>query len=1115
VYEGSIISFGVSALLTWTTDEPATSRVDYGTSAGSLTSSQSDGALATSHTIPLTGLAANTTYYFRATSADAVGNTAVSPNPPAAPASFTMPSASLIDTTAADFAGGTTGINTAISQISGGEVILAGAVSEEFGGTALPSGWTATPWDSGGSGTVSGGALTIDGALVGTTATYGSGRSLEFVATFGGGLNQHVGFGVDFNNDSNWAMFSVKFDGTFNARTSGPATTDTPLSASLLGAPHRYRIEWNASNVVFLVDGGIVATHILSFGGTVMRPLASDLAVGGGSVVVDWLRMSPFPGSGTFDSRIFDAGQTVAWGSLSATETTPAGTAIALSVRTGNTAVPDGTWTSFTPVSNGGTVPGSSRYLQYRAALTTSDSASTPVLLDVAIGFSTAGDNTPPTITSRTPAPNATGVLPNANVTVQFSEPMDPATITTSTIRLRPQGAGADLAATVTYSGNTATLDPSANLLSSTVYQATVAGTTKDVSGNALGADVVWTFTTAAASLIDTTFADFAAGTPDANTRVSSIGDGEVILAATVNEEFGGTALPTGWSSQPWGGGGFASVAGGSLVVDGADAATDATYTPGRALEFVATFGSAHFQHVGFVNALAFDGDFAIFSTGTTTDTLLARSDGTSTVIPGSWLNAPHRYRIEWTASNVLFYADGNLVATHAVALPGPLRPLASDADPGGPALSVDWIRMTPYAAAGSFTSRVLDAGQKSNWGTFSWAQSAPSGTAIALLVRTGDTATPDGTWTPFTAIANGASAGAASRYLQYRADRARSGPAQTPERRSVSAEYAPIAAATITGFSPASGPIGTSVTINGTGFTGATGVQFNGTAATNVVVVSDTQITATVPSGATTGKIGVATPGGTATSATNFTVSSANAPTITSFTPAAGPISAHVTITGTKFTGTTSVKFNGKAASFTVDSSTQITATVSAGTTTGKITVTTPSGTATSATDFIVAVPPTVTGFTPGSGVPGASVVITGSSFDTASAVAFNAAGATFTVNSPTQITATVPSTATTGKIKVTNAAGAASSAASFLVPPQITSFSPASGRVGTSVVINGKTFNSASAVTFNGAAAAFSVNSSTKITATVPSGATTGKISVTTPGGTAGSATDFAVTP
>ena len=65
-------------------------------------------------------------------------------------------------------------------------------------------------------------------------------------------------------------------------------------------------------------------------------------------------------------------------------------------------------------------------------------------------------------------------------------------------MRLRKQGAGADVAGDVSYAGSTATLDPNADLDSGAVYEVTVAGTVEDANGNPLGADDTWTFTTAA-----------------------------------------------------------------------------------------------------------------------------------------------------------------------------------------------------------------------------------------------------------------------------------------------------------------------------------------------------------------------------------------------------------------------------------------------------------------------------------------------------------------------------------------------------------------------------------------------------------------------------------------
>jgi hypothetical protein len=164
-------------------------------------------------------------------------------------------------------------------------------------------------------------------------------------------------------------------------------------------------------------------------------------------------------------------------------------------------------------------------------------------------------------------------------------------------------------------------------------------------------------------------------------------------------------------------------------------------------------------------------------------------------------------------------------------------------------------------------------------------------------------------------------------------------------------------AAPTVSGFSPTSGPAGTSVTVSGTGFTGATSVAFNGVPA-QFSVPSDTQITATVPAAATSGAISVTGPGGTGTSAASFTVTTppSAAPTISGFSPTSGRFGTRVTISGSHFTGTTLVTFGGgKSAAFTVASDVQITATVPSGAKSGPITVRTGAGSATSAQTFSV----------------------------------------------------------------------------------------------------------------------------------------------------------------
>ena len=136
---------------------------------------------------------------------------------------------------------------------------------------------------------------------------------------------------------------------------------------------------------------------------------------------------------------------------------------------------------------------------------------------------------------------------------------------------------------------------------------------------------------------------------------------------------------------------------------------------------------------------------------------------------------------------------------------------------------------------------------------------------------------------------------------------------------------------------------------------------------------------------------------------------------------------------------------------------------------------------------------------------------------------VKFNGkSAASFTVDPDSQITATVPSGASNGPISVTSPEGTGTSSASFMVtpppppPPIVSGFSPTQGAVGTQVTISGSNFTGANAVTFNTTSTTtFTVNNDNSITMNVPSGATTGLVSVTTPlGGTGSSTTKFTVT-
>ncbi len=317
-----------------------------------------------------------------------------------------------------------------------------------------------------------------------------------------------------------------------------------------------------------------------------------------------------------------------------------------------------------------------------------------------------------------------------------------------------------------------------------------------------------------------------------------------------------------------------------------------------------------------------------------------------------------------------------------------------------------------------------------------------------------------------------------------------------------------------ITAIAPTTGTIGTIVTITGKYFgptQGTSSVSFNGTAVTSYTSWTDTSIKCVVPSGTTTGNVTVTTTEGTS----NGKLFTLKPPTITAIAPTTGTIGTIVTITGTYFgptQGTSSVSFNGTAVtSYTSWTDTSIKCAVPSGTTSGNVTMTTPMGTSNG--KLFTLKPPTITAIAPTTGTIGTIVTITGKYFGPTqgtSSVSFNGTAVTsYTSWTDTSIKCVVPSGTSTGNVTVTTPIGTSNGKPFTLKPPAITAIAPTTGTIGTIVTITGKYFGptqgASSGVSFNGTAVtSYTSWTDTSIKCVVPSGTTTGNVTVTTPIGT-----------
>ena len=295
------------------------------------------------------------------------------------------------------------------------------------------------------------------------------------------------------------------------------------------------------------------------------------------------------------------------------------------------------------------------------------------------------------------------------------------------------------------------------------------------------------------------------------------------------------------------------------------------------------------------------------------------------------------------------------------------------------------------------------------------------------------------------------------------------------------------VAAPTISSFTPTSAVASATVTITGTGFTGATAVSFGGTAASSFNVVNATSIQAVVGTG-TSGDISVITPAGTATKAGFVFVVP---PTITQFTPTSAKIGETVTILGTNFTNASAVKFGGvNARTFTVQNDNLITASLANGAS-GNLQVVTPNGTATiNGFTFLKTI--RIKSFSPDSAKTNDTITITGENFTEVIDVAFGGtAASSFTILNDTMILAAVGA-GSTGDISLKDSTGSVNAPGFvYLAVPSIGSFSPTTAKRDEIVSIYGNEFLEVSNVLFGGVACnSFTVISNTQIDARVGNG-------------------------
>lgn len=318
-----------------------------------------------------------------------------------------------------------------------------------------------------------------------------------------------------------------------------------------------------------------------------------------------------------------------------------------------------------------------------------------------------------------------------------------------------------------------------------------------------------------------------------------------------------------------------------------------------------------------------------------------------------------------------------------------------------------------------------------------------------------------------------------------------------------------------ISSLSPASGPPGTVVTINGQNFGPEYSVEYNGVLL-KPKSVSATKIVVQLPGNAVQGRFTLRGPVHQVVSPQVFWVVQAKAmPVITSVEPRSGPPGTVVTIMGNNFSNKgheNTTTLSGATLAVRSASTTRIQAVIPVGAKTGNITVQVyNAGQATAPQSFTVLAQLTIDSFEPAMGPPGTHVTLKGSGFSTKkrdNTVKLGDQKCKLLSVSSNEIKVAIPKKgAESGRFSISvKGLGDYEHPKIFPVayPPDISTFSPAAGNIGTEVAIKGDHFGvnpAAVQVLLTGRACQVVSAGPNEIRVRVPQGAVSGKFKLIVP--------------